>query len=193
MNLPDHECWATGRTPVGWVGIRLSQKGLSCVVLPQQTEALTVQRLTDDNLGSPPRDQRAAEPWIAALQAALRGEPQDFRGWPLDLARSTPFQRACWQAAQQIPWGQTRSYWWVAVRAGDPHSARAVGQAMGANPIPLVVPCHRVVRSDGSLGGFGGGQELKRRLLEIEGTFAVQASACIPAQQQTDLIDSLTR
>ncbi len=88
------------------------------------------------------------------------------------------FHREALLAAAAIPYGQTRSYWWVAVRAGNPRAARAVGQAMALNPLPLLVPCHRVVRADGTLGGFGGGDpDLKRRLLELEGALAPEPPA----------------
>jgi O-6-methylguanine DNA methyltransferase len=99
----------------------------------------------------------------------LSGERVEFGDWPLDMRQATPFQRRVWRAVRRIPWGQTRTYWWVAVRIGDPRAARAIGQAMGANPLPLVVPCHRVIRTGGGLGGFGGGLEMKRRLLTLEG------------------------
>lgn len=87
---------------------------------------------------------------------------------PLELGSARGFTRAALEAAATIPYGQTRSYWWVSVRAGNPRAVRAVGQAMAGNPLPLIIPCHRVVRSDGSLGGFGGGLAQKRRLIELE-------------------------
>ena len=73
-----------------------------------------------------------------------------------------------WQATRSIPHGETRSYAWVAARAGNPLGARAAGQALGKNPLPVVVPCHRVVAADGGLGGFTGGLYLKRKLLALE-------------------------
>lgn len=85
----------------------------------------------------------------------------------LDLT-ATPFQEQVWGAARQIPYGQTRSYWWVAVRMGNPHAFRAVGGALGANPVPIIIPCHRVLRSDGGIGGFSCGVEWKRLLLDHE-------------------------
>ena len=92
---------------------------------------------------------------------------------PFALEGVAAFSRQALLAAAQIPYGQTRSYWWVAVRAGNPRAVRAVGQAMANNPVPLIVPCHRVVRSDGSLGGFGGGgPEQKRALLQLEARVA---------------------
>ena len=107
------------------------------------------------------------------LKAAIRQLREYFAGRrrefdvPLD-ASGTPFQQKVWKAARIIPFGQTRSYWWIAVRLGDPHAMRAVGGALGANPLPLFIPCHRVLRSDGALGGFSAGLEWKRLLLEHE-------------------------
>ncbi|MGO9244764.1 MAG: methylated-DNA--[protein]-cysteine S-methyltransferase [Verrucomicrobiia bacterium] len=88
---------------------------------------------------------------------------------PLDLSTGTTFQQSVWRALRTIPRGETRSYGWVAQQIGKPRSSRAVGVACGANPIPVVVPCHRVIAGDGSIGGFGGGLPMKQRLLQIEG------------------------
>jgi O-6-methylguanine DNA methyltransferase len=88
---------------------------------------------------------------------------------PLDLRGATAFQRRVWLAVRDIPCGETRSYGQIARQVGSPGAARAVGQAMAANPLPIVVPCHRVIGSDGNLRGFGDGLDLKRRLLEMEG------------------------
>lgn len=112
----------------------------------------------------------AGNPHLKAAVTQLReyfaGERRKF-DVPLD-ASGTPFQQKVWKAARVIPFGQTRSYWWIAVRLGDPHAMRAVGGALGANPIPLFIPCHRVLRSDGALGGFSAGLEWKRLLLDHE-------------------------
>ena len=86
---------------------------------------------------------------------------------PLDL-RGTPFQRAVWDALLEIPYGESRSYADVARAVGRPKAQRAVGSANNANPLSLIVPCHRVIAADGSLGGYGGGLELKARLLAME-------------------------
>ena len=101
------------------------------------------------------------------LEEYFAGRRREF---DLTLApRGTPFELAVWEELKKIPFGETRSYGEIAATLGRPGSARAVGRANGANPIPIVVPCHRVIGADGSLTGFGGGLEAKSRLLEIEG------------------------
>ena len=101
------------------------------------------------------------------LAEYFAGERREF-----DLALApagTPFERSVWDELRRIPFGETRSYGEIAQALGRPGAARAVGRANGANPIPIVVPCHRVIGSDGSLTGFGGGLDAKSRLLELEG------------------------
>lgn len=88
---------------------------------------------------------------------------------PLDFLRGTPFTRRVWRAQQDIPYGACRPYKWVAERVGRPRAARAVGQANRNNDISLLVPCHRVIASDGSLGGYGGQPDIKAFLLDLEG------------------------
>jgi O-6-methylguanine DNA methyltransferase len=101
------------------------------------------------------------------LEEYFAGERREF---DLTLApEGTPFERSVWEELRRIPFGETRSYGEIARAIGRPNAFRAVGRANGANPIPIVVPCHRVIGSDGSLTGFGGGLEAKSRLLEIEG------------------------
>ena len=87
----------------------------------------------------------------------------------LDLTQSSLFQKKVWSAMQKIPHGETRSYGWLAKKVGGSKKARAVGSACGKNPIPLIIPCHRVIRKDGGLGGFIGGLHLKQKLHKIEG------------------------
>jgi methylated-DNA-[protein]-cysteine S-methyltransferase len=90
----------------------------------------------------------------------------------LDLSQGTSFQRKVWRALRRVSYGRLRSYQWVAVRVGGRQYARAVGNAVGANPMPIVIPCHRIVAQDASLGGFSGGLPTKRKLLTLEGTLA---------------------
>lgn len=112
------------------------------------------------------RDDDAVSDVAKQLHEYFRGERQSF---DLELApRGTDFQRLCWSALQHIPYGETRSYSDIAREIGRPAAVRAVGAANGANPIPIVIPCHRVVGSNGSLTGFGGGIETKRWLLALE-------------------------
>lgn len=87
---------------------------------------------------------------------------------PADLSAATPFHRKVLAALARVPYGRTVTYGQLAARAGRPRAARAVGQAMANNPVPLIFPCHRVVAAGGGLGGFGGGLDLKRRLLALE-------------------------
>jgi len=101
------------------------------------------------------------------LQQFAAGRPVRFTV-PLDLTGGTAFQQAVWRTLQKIPRGETRTYAWVARQIGKPNAARAVGGACGANPLPIFVPCHRVVASSGGLGGFSLGLPLKRRLLALE-------------------------
>jgi len=139
-------------TPVGRLGLVASERGLRRVLWP----------------GEP--DAGGDEAVLAAAAAQLReyfdGTRRTF-DLPLDL-EGTPFQRRAWLALAEIPYGETRSYGEQARRLGAPRSARAVGAANGANPLPIVLPCHRLVGADGSLTGFGGGLATKRMLLELE-------------------------
>ncbi len=123
-----------------------------------------------------PHPRRPKEGWVAdrrPFRAALAQLKEYFAGrrrkFDLVLApEGTAFQRAVWQALTRIPYGETVSYGELARRIGNPQASRAVGLANGANPLPIVVPCHRVIGADGSLTGFGGGLEIKRKLLALE-------------------------
>jgi methylated-DNA-[protein]-cysteine S-methyltransferase len=106
-------------------------------------------------------------PAIKELREYFNGERREFT-IPLDL-RGTDFQKKCWRALLKIPYGKTRSYAQIAKTVGCPQGFRAVGMANHDNPVPIIVPCHRVLNSDGKLGGYGGGLDVKRKLLELEG------------------------
>lgn len=103
---------------------------------------------------------------IRQIQSYFAGERTDFE-LPLE-PEGTSFQKRVWQALRRIPYGQTRSYAEIAREIGSPKGFRAVGAANGRNPLPVIVPCHRVIGADGSLTGFGGGLPVKRILLEME-------------------------
>jgi methylated-DNA-[protein]-cysteine S-methyltransferase len=103
---------------------------------------------------------------LSQLGKYLKGNLRHF-DCPLDL-RGTPFQKKVWRELGKIPYGRTRSYQEIAKAVGNPKACRAVGNANGLNPIPLILPCHRVIESNGGLGGFGHGVKVKRRLLDFE-------------------------
>lgn len=105
---------------------------------------------------------------IKLLDLYFAGGPIDFAEISVQFAYATDFQQQVWNAIRQIPYGEVRTYQWIADRIGSPKSARAVGNATGANPVSILIPCHRVVRSNGGLGGYGGGLERKRQLLALE-------------------------
>jgi methylated-DNA-[protein]-cysteine S-methyltransferase len=84
------------------------------------------------------------------------------------FTEGTDFEKRVWDALREVPYGETRNYKWMAEKIGNPHAFRAVGNALGKNPIPIIFPCHRIIESDGSIGGYSGGVDIKRRLLEIE-------------------------
>jgi O-6-methylguanine DNA methyltransferase len=106
-------------------------------------------------------------PYANQLDEYFSGERREFT-FPLDL-RGTDFQLACWRALLAIPYGETRAYADIARAVGKPNAFRAVGMANNRNPVAIVVPCHRVIASDGTLCGYGGGLDVKRKLLELEG------------------------
>lgn len=108
--------------------------------------------------------------YIAELEQYFAGKRREFT-FPLDL-RGTEFQLACWRALLQIPYGETRSYADIARAVRRPQGFRAVGMANNRNPLAIVVPCHRVIASDGTLCGYGGGLDIKRKLLELEGALS---------------------
>jgi len=108
------------------------------------------------------------DPVRRELHEYFTGKRRSF-GVPIDWQLTSGFRQKVLRRTARIPFGETRTYGEVATSAGSPRAFRAAGSALGANPIPIVVPCHRVLRSGGDLGGYGGGLDLKRRLLELEG------------------------
>jgi methylated-DNA-[protein]-cysteine S-methyltransferase len=120
--------------------------------------------------GEPDNRQPVLIELARQLRAYFAGSLKQF-DLPLD-PQGTEFQKRVWSALVDIPFGETRSYRQVAESIGAGHAVRAVGAANGANPIPIVVPCHRVIGSSGKLVGYGGGLELKKRLLELEGAWS---------------------
>jgi len=157
------------KTKWGWIGLAATAKGVSAVVLPKPTRRAVERELrgvsSNGAGGAATRSLKAAR---EAVTAYLEGKARTFT-LPSDLDGQPRFRVKVWEALQRIPYGRVRSYGWVARKIGKPRAARAVGAACGANPVPLLVPCHRVVAGDGSLGGFSGGLPNKKRLLKLEG------------------------
>ena len=110
----------------------------------------------------------AAPPgFVRELTSYFNGRNIDFRQ-DVKFLTGTDFEKKVWSVLKKIPFGETRPYKWVAEKAGSPKAVRAVGRALSKNPVPIVIPCHRVIESDGSIGGYSSGVETKRRLLEME-------------------------
>jgi methylated-DNA-[protein]-cysteine S-methyltransferase len=164
------------QTDWGWVGVAASGRGVRAIVLPKPSRRAVECDLqnagTVDGTSSNGTGKAAVLHLKAArvfIEAYLDGRARPFN-LPLDLEGQPRFRRKVWEVLQTIPYGRVRSYGWVARKIGKPKAARAVGGACGANPVPLLVPCHRVIAGDGSLGGFSGGLGVKKRLLRLEGT-----------------------
>ncbi len=120
-----------------------------------------------DGLFGEQAEQRLLKKIQRDLIAYFKGKPVAF-DWPLDWDQGTPFQRKVWHALTKIPYGTTKSYEWLAKKVGNPLAVRAVGSANGKNPFSIIVPCHRVIRKSGQLGGYAGGLNVKEQLLALE-------------------------
>jgi O-6-methylguanine DNA methyltransferase len=160
------------QTPWGWMGVSETARGVNAIVLPKASKRAVESGLRTSPGGGldgkrSPRLRNARR----QLTEFLRGKRATFE-LPLDVSDGTAFQRRVWRTLQRVPYGKLRSYQWVALRVGGRRYARAVGNAVGANPIPIMIPCHRIVAHDASLGGFSGGVAMKRKLLALEGTLA---------------------
>jgi len=160
------------RSSWGWVGIAESGQGICTVSLPKMTRREAERSLRKAagsmTIGRATGGLRQAR---EQLRLYLSGRRRTF-SLPVDVRQGTPFQQRVWRVLGRLPYASLRSYRWVASRVGGPQYARAVGNAVGANPIPIIIPCHRIVAHDVSLGGFSGGLAMKRRLLTLEGTLA---------------------
>ncbi|NLI77531.1 MAG: methylated-DNA--[protein]-cysteine S-methyltransferase [Candidatus Riflebacteria bacterium] len=159
-------------TPVGRCGVAWTPRGVIRFGLPLGSEAALEAHLRfAPGVVRPTRVPPVVEALVGRVEAHLAGQVDDFRNVPLDLDGIAPFRARVLESLREVGPGQTTTYAGLAGRVGSPRAARAVGQAMRTNPLPLLVPCHRVLASDGGLGGFMGrdGIGLKKRLLAIEG------------------------
>lgn len=153
-------------TPIGRLVVAADEAGIRHILFDRNRHPIPDGR--GAWLRSPPRVAHARK----QLEEYFRGERRQF---DLELVPvGTPFQVLVWNTLAIIPYGETWSYGRLAKYIGEPESARAVGAANGRNPIPIVLPCHRVIGADGSLTGFGGGLEKKAKLLQLEGALAVE-------------------
>jgi methylated-DNA-[protein]-cysteine S-methyltransferase len=159
-------------TAIGWAGLAWNDNGLVGVHLPERDPETArrsfLRRFPDAIEGEPPE---ALAPVIAGVQALMRGEKADLSGAVLDIERAPAFNAQVYAIARRIPPGETLTYGEIATQLGDRLLARDVGAALGQNPWPIIVPCHRVTAAGGKLGGFSarGGARTKLRLLAIEG------------------------
>jgi methylated-DNA-[protein]-cysteine S-methyltransferase len=158
--------FAVCETRRGWIGIVGSSDGLKKVILPLESKEAVLGRIADYGCCEN-HDNTSFTDLTDRIRHYFSGEPVEFAD-KLDLSGATCFQQNVWLTVRKIPRGETRSYGWVASQLGLLGGARAVGQALGRNPVPIVIPCHRVIGSDGKLVGFGGGLETKKFLLQLE-------------------------
>ena len=149
------------RTPLGSFRLTATRRGLY---------SLDFHRKTPKKKGKIPRPVRLLlERGASAIRAYLGGGRADFTRLPVDWSGYSELQKKVLGKLQKIPWGEVRSYEFLARQAGRPRAARYVGQVLRMNRLPLILPCHRIVRKTGELGGYSGGISRKRRLLKLEG------------------------
>jgi methylated-DNA-[protein]-cysteine S-methyltransferase len=159
-------------TAIGWAGLAWNDKGLVGAHLPERDPDVArrglLRRFPEAEAAAPPAEVATL---IEGVRALMRGEKPDLSAAALDLERVSAFNARVYEVARRIPAGETMTYGEIAVRLGDRLLARDVGAALGQNPWPIIVPCHRVTAAGGKLGGFSarGGARTKLRLLAIEG------------------------
>lgn len=154
-------------TSLGTLHLAASRKGLLYLAFPGEKKSMLRWIGKKIPAAEIREEDSACNEARRQLSEYLGGKRKSF-DVALDL-RGTPFQNAVWKSLSAIPWGRTAHYGGIAGKVGSPGASRAVGAANAANPVPIIIPCHRVVGKDGSLTGFGGGLDLKRKLLELEG------------------------
>ncbi len=160
--------YITFNSDMGWISILASAKGLLRTTLPQRLFQ-EAEQLLGDSVNQATWSLYLFSDLMERFNAYFSGYKIAFPD-ELDLSGATSFQREVWETTRLIPYGETRSYLWVAEHINKPRAVRAVGQALARNPLPIIIPCHRVVASDGKLGGFSGGLEMKSYLLGLEAT-----------------------
>lgn len=174
-------------TPLGVCGVAWSDAGICRLQLPEQTQERTKARLIGERLGRRVAAVETAPPAfvekaIVLVRAAMQGERTDLSVVPVDLEGVPEFNARVYGLLRQVGWGETVTYGELAARAGDKQAAQAVGQAMGSNPVPVIIPCHRVLAANRKPGGFSapGGLSTKQRLLEREGVGMASDTPLLP-------------
>lgn len=157
--------YAKYRSPLGWVHIAASERGVTEVSVTGDSAAF-IKSIKERTGSAPVEDPARLKQAIRELELYFSGRLREF-SVKTDV-EGTEFERSVWGAISSIPFGETRSYSWVASKIKRPRSMRAAGNACGKNPVPIIVPCHRVLKADGSLGGYSGGDGIKERLLGLE-------------------------
>jgi len=159
-----YACWDS---PLGPILLLSNGQGLFRIAI-NPTLAEYLEQIQNQYQQEIIADKKALARPLKALQEYFQGKRRNFK-LDLDLGAATVFQKCVWQTLMKIPYGQVRSYQWVAHQIGVPQGARAVGAANRCNPLPIVIPCHRVIKADGKLGGYSGGIAVKQALLKLEG------------------------
>ncbi len=154
-------------SPFGPVFVAKTIKGVCLINLSKISEAGFQSLLRKRFRKKPSRDDRKLKSVINDLLDYFNGKKVNFK-FLLDLRIGTIFQRKVWNKISEIPYGELRTYKWIASEIGNLNAVRAVGNAVGKNPVPPIIPCHRVIRTDGNLGGFSSGISLKKWLLKLE-------------------------
>lgn len=157
-------------TTLGWVGIEGNSNGLTHLILPHRCRGGIVKSLGRD------KETFHANNLMKCVRKDLLAYLDGLRicfDYPVDLRTLSPFVVKVLEIVRTVPYGKTQSYLWVAQKIGGKQFARAVGQALSKNPLPIIIPCHRVIKSDGGIGGFTGGIFLKKKLHKLEGTECV--------------------
>jgi methylated-DNA-[protein]-cysteine S-methyltransferase len=166
----DHEAdlaYATIPSPLGELLLVATPRGLTQMHYLDEPLERVLEAMARKRSPRIVESATALDPWRRELDEYFAGARQDFEA-PLDWEQMRAFQRAILRATATIPYGSTSTYTGVATAAGNPRGQRAAGNALGANPLPIIVPCHRVLRSGGGLGGYTGGLHRKHYLLELE-------------------------
>jgi methylated-DNA-[protein]-cysteine S-methyltransferase len=163
--LPRRAGYGQMRSPLGPLYLVVSNEGLCAIHYHESEEGIVAWGKASDLAPAP--DQASIQPFVRQLEEYFAGERESF-DVPLDLSTASPFAQRVLHATARVPFGHLVTYKSIANEIGEPGATRAVGNALGSNPIPIIVPCHRVVRSDGSLGGYTGGTDIKRHLLTLE-------------------------